>query len=70
MKVTRKSFNRQRKSYATEAGDFISCDMGVFINSPSREGYMYVLVYTDHASKYTWMYGLKSKDQAIDCLKH
>ena len=31
---------------------------------------MYVLVYTDHASKYTWLYGLKQKDQAIDCLKH
>jgi hypothetical protein len=27
-------------------------------------------VYTDHASKYTWLYGLKNKDQAIDCLQH
>jgi hypothetical protein len=44
--------------------------MGVFINCPSREGYLYVLVYIDHASKYTWLYGLKNKNQALDCLKH
>jgi hypothetical protein len=70
VKVTRRSFRDERKSYATAAGDYISCDMGVFINSPSREGYVYTLVYTDHASKYTWLYGLKTKDQALDCLKH
>jgi hypothetical protein len=44
--------------------------MGVFLNCPSRDGYLYVLVYTDHASKYTWLYGLKNKDQANDCLQH
>ncbi len=60
----------ERKQYATKAGDYISCDMGVFINCPSRDGYLYTLVYTDHASKYTWLYGLKSMDQAWDCLKH
>ena len=30
VKVTRRSFRDQRKSYATKAGDYISCDMGVF----------------------------------------
>jgi hypothetical protein len=53
VKVTRRSFRDQRKQYATKAADYISCDMGVFINCPSREGYLYTLVYTDHASKYT-----------------
>jgi hypothetical protein len=54
VKVTRRTFRDERKQYATKAGDYISCDMGVFINCPSRDGYLYTLVYTDHASKYTW----------------
>jgi hypothetical protein len=32
--------------------------------------FIYTLVYTEHASKYTWLYGLKNKDQAVTCLKH
>jgi hypothetical protein len=32
VKVTRKSFKKFRKEHAKEAGDFISCDMGVFLN--------------------------------------
>jgi hypothetical protein len=54
VKVTRRTFRDERKQYATKAGDYISCDMRVFINCPSRDGYLYTLVYTDHASKYTW----------------
>jgi hypothetical protein len=61
-----KWFNKFRKPYAKEAGDYISCDMGVFLNCPSCEGYLY----TDHASKYSWLYGLKNKDQAINFLQH
>ncbi len=69
VKVTRKSFNKIGKSNSKEVGDFISCDMGVFINCLSREGFIYVLVFTYHANKYTWLYGSRNKDEALDCLK-
>ena len=70
VKSTRRSFKKFKKPYANEPGNFISCDMGIFTNQPSRDGFIYTLVFTDHASKYTWLYGLKNKDQAVTCLKH
>ncbi len=39
-------------------GDYISVDIAVFINCPSREGYHYVVRFLDHATKLSWVYPL------------
>ena len=47
-------------------GDYISADIAVFINCPSREGYRYVLQFLDHATKYSWVYPMTDRDEAIE----
>ena len=50
-------------------GDFVSCDIAVFVNCPSRQGFKYVLGITDHATKYSWVYPMKERSEAFVHLK-
>jgi len=47
---------------ATEVGDLIVCDIHIYVNCPSREGFKYALNFTDVASKATWPYLCETKD--------
>ena len=42
-KITRQSFKKLHKVRGKLLGDYISCDIAVFRNCPSREGYVYVI---------------------------
>ena len=53
-KITRQSFRKFHKVRGKLLGDYISCDIAVFKNCPSREGYLYVIQFLDHATKYCW----------------
>ena len=53
-------------------GAYISVDIAVFINCPSRQGYRYVVTFVDHATKMLWSYPhrcevacIGSKDQTL-----
>ena len=41
--ITRHSFNKLDKIRGKLLGDYISCDIAVFKNCPSRGGYLYVV---------------------------
>ena len=41
----------------------------MFKNYPSREGYLYVIQFLDHATKYCWVYPMKTRDEFIDNLR-
>jgi hypothetical protein len=43
-------------------GDYVSADILVMLNIPSREGYRYALHAIDHASKFSWVYPLKTRE--------
>lgn len=62
VKSTRQSLKKFKKYCSSnELGDFfISCDMGIFTNQPSRNGFIYTLIFTDHTSKYTWLNGIST----------
>jgi hypothetical protein len=43
-------------------GDYVSADILVMLNIPSRERYRYALHAIDHASKLSWVYPLKTRE--------
>ncbi len=45
-------------------------DIAVFVNCESREGYKYVVCFVDHATKYSWVYPKKTRDEYIEKLRH
>jgi hypothetical protein len=45
-------------------GAYMSADVLIMQNIPSREGYRYVLFIVDHASKLCWVFPLKTRDAA------
>ena len=45
-------------------------DIAVFVNCESREGYKYVVCFVDHATKYSWVYPMKTRDEYIEKLRH
>ena len=51
--------------------DKVTCDVSVYLNCPSREGYKYQLVFTDEATKMFWTYPLRERttDAVLVCLK-
>ena len=51
-------------------GDYISVDIAAFINCESRQGYKYVVCFVDHATKFSWVYGMKTCDEYIEKLRH
>jgi hypothetical protein len=57
---------------ATTFLELVTCDISVYVNTPSREGYRYTLVFTDVATKEFWAYGLKNRtgDEVLACLKN
>ena len=42
----------------------------VFVNCESRQGYKYVACFTDHATKYSWVYPLTTRDEYLDKLRY
>jgi hypothetical protein len=42
-------------------GDYMSSDILIFNNIPSREGYLYVFFIVDHASKRNWVFPMTSR---------
>ena len=68
-KITRQSFKKNHKVRGKLLGDYISCDIAVFKNCPSREGYLYVIQFLDHATKYCWVYPMKTRDESIEKLR-
>jgi hypothetical protein len=70
-KITRKSFNRKTTIHHTKFLEKVTCDISVYLNCPSREGWKYMLVFTDEATKMIWSYGLfeRTADAVLVCLK-
>jgi hypothetical protein len=68
-KITRMSFNKIHAIRGNRLGDYISCDIAVFKNCPSREGYLYAVQFLDHATKYAWVYPMKTRDEFIEKLR-
>ena len=70
-KISRTSFPRSRERMADLGpGSRVGADILIMLNTPSREGYKYVLILVDYASKYVWTYPLVSRDEAsvLKCL--
>ena len=61
-KITRQSFKKNHKVRGKLLG-------AVFRNCQSREGYSYVIQFLDHATKYCWVYPLKTRDESIEKLR-
>jgi hypothetical protein len=64
-KATRKSFSKIHAIRGKELGSYISVDMAVFINCPSRNGYRYVTTFVDHATKMLWSYPMRKKSEFL-----
>ena len=62
-KITRLAFKKIHKIRGKKLGDYISCDLAVFVNCESKMGYKYVAAFVDHATKYCWVYAMKSRDE-------
>jgi aminoglycoside phosphotransferase family enzyme len=67
---------QRRKTYrATDAeiemrraGESMVMDIHIFINTPGIGGVCYMVNFTDREGFYTTSYGVKTKDEAQDCL--
>ena len=68
--LTRTSFNKIHTIRGAELGDYIYVDIAVFVNCESREGYKYVACFVDHATKYSWVYPMRTRDKYIEKLRH
>ena len=72
-KITRRSFPEQpvEKLEAMVFLQKVTVDISVYLNCPSRQGYKYVMVFTDIATKYFWRYPLKQRtgQEVLRCLK-
>ncbi len=42
----------------------------MFVNCESREKYKYVVCFLDHATKFSWVYSMKTRDEFIENLRH
>ena len=70
-KLTRKQFKQKDEPTHTRFLEKVTCDIAVYLNSPSREGWKYILVFTDDATKMIWTYGLieRTSTEVVRCLK-
>jgi hypothetical protein len=66
--LTRMTFAKVHAIRGKKLGDYISVNLAVFVNCESREGYKYVACFTDHATKYSWVYPLKTRDEYLEKL--
>ena len=64
-KVTSHSFNKFHKIRGKQVGDYVSCDIAVFVNCPFRQGFKYVLEITD-----PWDYPMKERSKGVLCIKN
>ena len=50
----------------------VTADISVYLNCPSRQGFKYVLVLTDVATKMIWEYPLKTRscDEVLTCIRN
>ena len=62
-KATRKSFKKIHAIRGKKLGEFISVDIAVFVNCPSREGFRYVVTFINHATKMLWSYPMKKRNE-------
>ena len=69
-KLTRKAFHKIHAIRGKELGDYISVDIAVFVNCPSREGFKYVACFVDHATKFSWVYSMKTRDEFLEKLRN
>ncbi len=65
-KLTRISFEKIHRISGKELGDYISVDLAVFVNFESREEYNYVVCLLDHATKMSWVYPMKTRDEYFE----
>ena len=73
-KITRHSF-KSRDNEELSAVRFlerVTADISVYLNCESRQGYKYVLLFTDLATKMIWEYGLRTRsgEEVFKCLRH
>ena len=67
-KLTRISFEKVHRIRGQELGDYISVDLAVFVNCESRKEYKYVVCLLDHATKMSWVYPMKTRDEYFEKL--
>ena len=68
-KLTRISFEKIHRIRGKELGNYISVDLAVFVNCESRKEYKYVVCFLDHATKMSWVYPMKTRDQYFKKLR-
>ena len=51
-KMTRLAYQKIHKIRGKEVGDYISCEIALFMNCEARHGFRCVAALTDHATKY------------------
>ena len=73
-KITRESFTAKDPDELRGAKflENVTVDISVYLNCPSRQGYKYVLLFTDIGTKMIWEYPLKERsgDEVLRCVKH
>ena len=73
-KITRRSFPAQEPEALTALYflEKVTGDVSVYLNCPSRQGYRYVFLLTDVATKYYWRFPLKNRTgpDILRCIKH
>ena len=70
-KITRSSFTESQDHKEYTFSEYISADISVYLNCPSRLGYRYVLLFTCKGTKYIFPYGLKTRTEPdiLSCIK-
>ena len=71
-KITRAVFKSRDEYPAHSFLELVTADISCYVNCESREGYKYVLCFTDIATKMFWEYPLKTRTapEVFACLKH
>ncbi|KAM0063403.1 putative RNA-directed DNA polymerase [Helianthus debilis subsp. tardiflorus] len=57
-------------SHSTSPLHIIHCDIWGASPVMSRDGYRYFITFIDDFSRFTWMYPLTCRSQAVDCFRH
>ena len=66
-KMTRLAYKKIHKILEKEVGNYISCDIAVFVKCEARHGFRYVAALTDHATKYCWAYPMRHRSELNAC---
>ena len=70
-KTTKYNFNKVHKFRGNKprAYEYVFVDIAVFVNCPSREGYKYVVGFTDYVTKRSWVCPMKKRTEFVSILK-